>query len=320
MTRPGFSFLVCPDSRLLREELSRQLDTFAPEGSGWQKLIFWGDLEPGSQYWESLNQNGLFITRRAVVARNAQEWPASVWKAISQILCNKYENVWPLFCLEVPYEKGKFKIPAHILKTSCFTFADRQKWVWRQMPLNSSSMRKYVLDKARSAGITFCGNAINLFCEYIRPDASAITNEIDKLRLVSRDGKITEDLISRDSNQLESDAFNCIKKLENGDISGAWQEMQRGSPATMLFFLLALMARELRLLWQVKYGPLPLRLNPQEAREKTRLAQRLSPAAISLCFSLVADAELQVKSGRLPPEQALENFLVSICKIFSNNG
>ena len=159
MPRPGFSFLVCPDSRLLQARLEA-LVSAQGDSSRWERHVLWGDEEPSPRFWEQLTLQGLFGTPRLLVVRQAHLWPAAVWKKISAALARPSEQCWPFFCLEVAWEKGQPKIPAHIAKLRCLGFADQQGWIWRSEGLSERSIKKYVRDRAQALGIPFFGRRL----------------------------------------------------------------------------------------------------------------------------------------------------------------
>ena len=69
--RPGFSFLVCPDSRLLRTHLAEQLAVFSSAGGPWERHVYGGDEEPPPRFWEQLSLQGLFGASRVLLVRQA---------------------------------------------------------------------------------------------------------------------------------------------------------------------------------------------------------------------------------------------------------
>lgn len=310
MNRPGFSFLVCPDSAILKEELERQAKEYA---NGWKRHVFWGDEEPGNQFWESLQQVGLFAENRILIIRQAESWPAPVWKAVSQALGQQLDHVWPFFCLEVAFEKGKAKIPAHIQKTRCFMLAEKKNWIWHSEGLGSS-LASFVKKYSRQYGLNMGNEELNRFCTCIQPDASAILNELQKLALVATDGKVTADILPQGAASLESDAFGLIRKLAANDLPGVWMEISRDTDGSLLFFLIALLARDFRLLWQINAGENP-RMYPGDAQRKRSQAKSLGASGIAKGLAALADAEWQVKSGRQSPSQTLEKLCVDMAAL-----
>lgn len=113
-TRPGFSFCICPDGKLLRQQVEELLG--AHPDAGRERHVFWGDDELPPKFWEILTLQGLFSTSRVLVMRNAHALTADVWKRLSAALSRPNPQTWPLFCLEVAVGEGAAKIPAHIAK------------------------------------------------------------------------------------------------------------------------------------------------------------------------------------------------------------
>lgn len=313
MKKPGFSFLVCPDATLIKEEMERQL---APVAIGWKRQTFWGDEEPAPQFWEALQLVGLFAENRLVIARQANLWPAAVWKELSQALGRQPEHVWPFFWLEVEYEKGKYKIPAHIQKSQCFVTAEKKGWVWRSQGLGSS-MAAFVREHAKKLNLTFTPADFNAFCAAVPPDACGALNELRKLELLADDGRVAHEHLPVSEASLENDAFGLIRKLIAGNLQGAWGDIAADSDGGLLFFLIALLARELRALWQIEAGENP-RMYPGDAKQKRALAKQLGFNGIARGFAALADAEWKVKSGRLRPGQALESLCVAMIRLFDS--
>lgn len=314
MAQPGFSFLVCADSALLREELERQASAWP----GASRVVFWGDEEPGDAFWGSLQQAGLFAKRRIIIVRQGELWSAAIWKSISQALGRPQDGIWPFFCLEVGFEKGKHKIPAHIQKCAAFAFAEKKKWIWRHQGL-ARDKQAYARKLAQEYGLNFNQEDLAAFCAALPPDASAIGNEMAKLSLLAKDGKPTRDLLPPTSESLESDAFGLIRRLATNDIAGAWQELERDGDGSLLFFVIALLAREFRNLWQLAAGESPP-MHPAEATRMRSLAKKMGFPGIASGFSAVVDAEWNVKSGKMNPQQALEFLCVAAADIFAAKG
>ena len=324
MPRPGFSFLVCPDSRLLQARLEA-LVSAQGDSSRWERHVHWGDEEPSPRFWEQLTLQGLFGTPRLLVVRQAHLWPAAVWKKISAALARPSEQCWPFFCLEVAWEKGQPKIPAHIAKLRCLGFADQQGWIWRSEGLSERSIKKYVRDRAQALCIPFEADAFEQFCTSVPPDAQAVENELEKLLLLrpADDGQampwsVTTDMLATSSWAPECNIFACIRHMEAGNLAAVWKELARGRKDVegLLFPLLSLLAREFRQLWQACAGE-KVRFHPSEANAKQQLARRLGPAALARCLGMIMDAELAIKSGRCTPEQSLDKLATDLVALFS---
>lgn len=310
--KPGFSFLVCPDGHMLRAALDEALATCPPERGQWERHVFWGDEEPPPRFWELLSLEELFGASRAIVVRQAQLWPAAVWKKLSRAIARPSARAWPFFCLEGEWEKRRPRIPAHITRLRCFAFADERGWVWRGDGLTERDVPRHVRERAKALGVAFAPEALEQFCASVPPDGLAIENELRKLALMAGDKPVSSAMTAVGGWTPECNVFACIRRMENGDLAGVWRELSRSEDSDrLLFSLLALLAREWRLLWQAAAGEEP-RLHPSDASFKRALAQRLGSPGLAQGFAALADAEWQVKSGRRTPAQALESLAVQM--------
>lgn len=312
--RPGFSFLICQDSALLKEQLEKQIKDFPPDAGKWKRLVFWGDEEPGRAFWESLVQTGLFAEHRLIIVRQAELWDASTWQQLSSALAREHEKTWPFFCLESAWEKGKPKLPAHIQKMRCFTFAEKKGWIWRSQGLGQNFQR-FAADQAKALGLKFQPADWTAFCAKAPQDAQGLINELRRVALLARDGRVSAEMFAESGAIQESDAFGLIKKITAGDLAGAYAEASADRDGGLLFFAIAMLAREFRTLWQLLAG-VELKLHPAEATRKRNLARRLGFAGISAGLNDLAAAEWQVKSGRQSPGQTLEALCIKMCDVF----
>lgn len=313
--RPGFSFLVCPDGYMLRGALDEALAAWPPERGAWERHVFWGDEEPAPRFWELLSLEELFGAARAIVVRQAQLWPAAVWKKLSRAIARPSARAWPLFCLEGEWEKRRPKIPAHITRLRCFVFADERGWVWRGEGLGERDLGRHVRARARTLGLSFAPDALEQFCASVPPDGLAIENELRKLLLMAGTDAVSTAMTATGGWSPECNVFACIRQMEQGNLAGVWRELARSEDGDrLLFSLLALLAREWRLLWQLLAGE-DVRLHPSDASAKRALAQRLGAGGIARGFAALADAEWQVKSGRRSPAQALESLAVEMAAL-----
>lgn len=307
-TAATFSFLVCPDSRLLQlrlEELHR-------DASG-ERVTCWGDEEPPPRFWEGLSSQNLFGASCVLTARHAEQWSAAVWKRISGALNRISPTCRAFFCLEVAWERGRPKIPAHLSRLPCMDFAEKQGWIWRSEGLTEKTLPAHVRMRAKSMGLAFEPDALEAFCSSVPPDASAADNELAKLDLLlgpAGDGgmrTIAAGHLGGSSWMPESNVFSCIRHMQAGDLVAVRRELARARDdvEALLFPLMSLLARELRMLWQSLHGE-DAAFRPADAAFKRDLAMRLGPSGLAGGMGLVMDAELGVKSGSVTTEQALD--------------
>ncbi|GFH62856.1 MAG: DNA polymerase III delta [Candidatus Desulfovibrio kirbyi] len=317
--KPGFNFLLCPDSLLLRTRLRHMASTTAG-GNAWEEYVYWGDEEPQAAFWDNLTLCGMVATDRVLIVRQAHQWPATVWKKISQALARPSAQCRPFFCLEMKWEKGKPKLPAHISKLRCFAYADSHSWIWRHPGLTEHSVGKYVRDRAGELELEFAADALKQFCVSVLPDASAVETELQKFALLCGAGrkKVTTDMVSASALSLECNIFACIRHMEEGNALALWKEMARSTDSDNLFFrLLVFLEREMRLFWNILAGE-DVRLYPAESAFKRALARRIGFCGVAEGMVRVMEAEWQVKNGARTTEQSLAFLVVQLTDLFRN--
>ena len=317
MNHPAFTFLICPDSQLLRQEFEARVAAFPPPQGQWERHAYWADEPPPPTFWEDLqSQGGLFGASRVLFVHQAQQWPAAVWKDISKRLAQVSPFTWPFFALEVPFEKGKAKIPAHLAKLACMEFARKQQLVWENPGLTDKTIRTHLQQRARALGLAFEPTAMNQLAQAVLPDATAIENELQKLALLCPKGqKITPAMLDSGEWYPEENAFACLRALQSGNWQGIFQEVSRSDPDQFFFSLASILDRECRTLWQLAQGE-DARVPAFALNEKRQLARRMGPARLAQSMGLLAQAEHAVKSGRWAPDQALEMVLTRMAQLF----
>ncbi|MEG2172483.1 MAG: DNA polymerase III subunit delta [Desulfovibrionaceae bacterium] len=318
MARPGFTLCVCPDGRLTKDYIHKTLTS--PDGTSppWERFTYWGDEELPPLFWEHLTLQGLFGTPRALTIRNAHSLPAATWKRLSTALARPNAHCWPFFCLEVAWEKGQPKLPAHIAKLPCVHFADKQGWIWRQAGLDERTVRRHVQNRAQALHMSFAAGALDRLCAGLPPDANAVENELQKLSLAAGDGPVSVEMASSAGHVPDFNIFGFIRLIQAGNVAGAWAEVRRGQRDGdgLLFPFLGLLVREARLLWQVHMGE-AVRMHPNDAQNKKLLAQRLGQSGIIRLFDAIVRAEWDVKSGQRQPDQTLEALVADLILLFS---
>lgn len=319
MARPGFTLCVCPDGRLIKDYIATTLTQNAPDGTAcWERFTYWGDEELPPLFWEHLTLQGLFGAPRALTIRNAHSLPAATWKRLSTALGRPNPHCWPFFCLEVAWEKGQPKIPAHLIKLPCMHFADKQGWAWRQAGLDERGIRRYVQSRAKELQLSFAAGALERLCEGVPPDATAVENELQKLVLAAGTQPVTVEMASTAGHVADFNIFAFIRLIQGGNVTGAWAEVRRGQKDGdgLLFPFLGLLVREARLLWQISVGE-PVRLHPNDAQTKKQLAQKLGQQGIIRLFDAIMRAEWDVKTGQRQVDQALEALVADLIVLFS---
>lgn len=356
MQRPGFSFLVCPDSRLARLELQRLLKAYpAPGGNGenglpgltvavapksgtangWQEQVYWADEELPPAFWEDLTLQGLFSAPKAVILRQGNLLPAESWKKLSAALGKASSDTWPFIFMEVDFDKGRPKVPAHIQKLKCWEFAEKQNWIWSYGGLEQRNLPAFVRDEAKRRGLSFAPGAFEAIITKLPLDATALLLELDKLELAAHfsgdssgnqagnDTGTGNKVIGREQAALlvhepDMDIFAFIRAVQEGkNPAEVWRKLNRDelSGEGSVFSFLALLLREARILWQLLSNE-PVNLPPSIMPIRKRLAQNLGFDGLAQLWELAFEAERGIKSGERSPEQAHEALVAGLMRVF----
>lgn len=286
----------------------------------WDRQAYWGDEALPPIFWEKLTLQGLFATPNALVVRNAQNIPADTWKRLSAALATPNDLAWPIFCLEVGLERGKYKVPAHIQKLKCLSFADKKGWVWRSAGLDAKSMRGFIQDACRERGLKLAPQALEALMAVMPEDATAAHNELDKIALACSDDNIVKKEMAQLINHTSNlDIFAFIKALQNGNAPLVWREVlrEKGSGDSLVFPFLGMLVREARLLWQLLVGE-EVKLPPYILDEKKRMAQQLGHIALAQIWNIALEAERGIKTGERNTDQAMDAMVANLSSLFAS--
>ncbi|MFW5721855.1 MAG: DNA polymerase III subunit delta [Desulfohalobiaceae bacterium] len=324
MSRPGFTLCVCPDPALIRRYIAGQLESSAD--GPWKRHVFWADQDPGPEFWDALTLSGLFEGSKAVVLRRAESGTAELWNQLSPVLCRHNPRSWLFICLESPWSRGKPKIPATLSRHKYYTLAEKRQWIWSSPGLTRNTLRSTVTSWAKEHGLEFAPGVLDMACQILPLDMSALETELGKLSLLLKRGeKVTSGHLSVVSFQPDLDIFGFLNALQSsrGQIE-AWRKVlssQAGASSDLVFPFLGLMVREARILWQLAMGEdQAVRLPPRVKRDKAALASRLGPRRLAAIWTLALETEAGIKSGRRAPDQAMEAFVSGLMRLFATPG
>lgn len=292
-------------------------------GSKWTKEVFWGDDGLENSFWDALGVQDLFGSGRVVIIRNAQQLLADSWKKLNKALARANPSIWIFIYLEVEFERGQPKIPAHVKRLKAFEFADKQGWVWSSSGLSGKGIQDYIRDKAKDLGITIPIQLIPELAQRLPNDATAISLELEKLALLldPDQKKLRPEHLEQIDSHTDIDIFAVLRELQSGtrpDKIWATVIASESAPAKdkMLFPFLGALAREARTLWQLLFGEkvfVPTHL----VQDKLALARQLGVRKLAEFWELALEAEQGVKSGEVSENQALERLMASLSRLFA---
>ena len=323
MARPAFSICLCPDSQLLRNRLDTLLAAHAPSGGAWQRHVFWSDEGIGAAFWEHLTLQGLFAAPKALVLRNVQLLNAQALKqlstAIEPMTGGQASLTWPILCLEVGFEKGKPKVPAHILRLPCYLAAEKQGWLDVIPGLTPQTLPAFIRAEASRHGLTLQATDIGFLVQALPPDAAAISSELAKLALAAGpDGRLPDIGAALAGQAQELGIFELLRSIQqSGNQQAVWRRIleDRLSGENMVFAFIAIVLREARTLWQLLAGSTPA-LPPQAVAGKLILAKSLGVPRIARIWDLALQADKGIKTGERSPEQSFEMLTAELFTLF----
>lgn len=318
MSRPAFTLLICPDAELCRREFRRLLAAHGAQNLRCKS--FSGDEPLPAAFWQDLASRGLLggsFDVGALFIRRAEQLPTQTWKELEPYLNGAPQASWPFFCLEVPWERGKPKIPAALAKAKFMTLATERDWLWSFPGLSAKTLPGFVRQALTDLGLAAAPALLETLCQRLPEDAAGIDTELAKLALA---GPTPRTLTPQDLTLLTGsrhlDLWQVLEAaLQGRDRAAVWREVLglagEGSTSGLLFPLLAALGREARGVGQLlcgEAGGLP----PWLAQKKSRLAERLGHHGLGELLCLAMEAELAVKSGEKSEDQALEELVAGL--------
>lgn len=326
MKRSGFCILIGPDSILLRDFIERELAAHAPPASGsgapasWEKCVFWGEEPLPQDFWEKLTLQGLFARPRAVILRQANNLHADTLKKLSAALARGSEQIWPFICLEVPFEKGKAKLPAHLSKLKFYEFAQKNGWTKEIPPLAPKDVRAWAGQEAQRLGLRLKPGELERIAPALPPDAGAIRLEMEKLALAAApDGTLPPQALELLDFKPDLDVFAFLQGLQGArrpeDVWAQYFKDSAGESDAGLFGFLWALLREARIMWQLLSGE-PVHLPDFVKGGKLALARNLGYPGLARIWDAALAADKGVKTGERGPQQAFEILVAELFRLF----
>lgn len=329
MQRAGFSICTGPDAVLLKDHINRELAAFPPPAASgglaaapaqeWEQNVFWGEEPLPADFWEKLTLQGLFAKPRAIILRQAQNLSADTLKKLSAALARGSEQIWPFICFEVPFEKGKPKLPAHVGKLKFYEFAVKKGWSKDIPALDQKGIRAFAAKEAAALGLSLAPGDLERIAPALPPDAGAIRLELGKLALAREGGKLPPDALELLNYEPEMDIFAFLQALQGArrpeEVWGSYlKDSGNASDAGLFGFLWALL-REGRLMWQLLAGE-QVFLPQHVAAGKLALARSLGYGGLSRIWDAALAADKGVKTGERSPHQAFEILIADLFRLF----
>lgn len=318
--RPGFNFLVCPDSGLIQHQIELLLRNHPPDSGKYERHVFWADEGLGDAFWNALTLQNLLSTPKVIVIRRAQLLADAEWEKFGPALSRFSPTAWPVFCLETDFDRGKPKLPRNLAKRKFWQFAEKKKWIWQSPGLQPKEVSAYVRSWAQERNLRFAPGALEAVCAVLPGNLAAIGQELAKIELACEpEGEVRPEHTVLVTFTPDMDIFAFIDSVQTGQAPlQVWRKIITAQAAGegLLFQFLAMLAREARIMWQLLHGEQAPRLPQFVIQRKTSLARSLGPARLAGIWELALEAELQVKRGEASEAQAMELLVGNLSALF----
>ena len=141
---------------------------------------------------------------------------------------------------------------------------------------------------------------------------------LSKLQLLAGGKPLTQEQARSVSPTTEFNVFAFLRQLQAGQTASVWKSIleEQAKGEEPLFYLLAMLQREARQLWQILAGE-QVRMGPSDQQAKQQTASRLGAAGLAKLWDAMHTAELSVKSGRRSPSQALDALMGDLTLLFT---
>jgi DNA polymerase-3 subunit delta len=319
--RPGFSFCVCPDPERLRLHIANLLTNTGQKN--WEHKVFWGDEDLPSSFWQHLSVPNLMGPPRALILRRAHILKVEFWKNLSPHLKGFRQSIWPFFCLEGAWNKGKPSILKTITSRPYWKVALDKSWVWQDPGITRNSLPKEVTAWANQRHITFASGVLQSFCQGLPLETFALHNELQKLALHLGDRtSVTQTDLQIFNHPLDIDMFTFLRSIQDKRHNlNTWKKIivdQSSSGSELIFPFLGLLTWEVRTMWQLAAGEEnAVRLPPTIKTSKKNMARQIGLPGIIRILDLILETEMNIKTGHKTPDQALECIVQQLMHIFS---
>lgn len=319
----GFYFCHCPDMQLAKEYMEKEyISSF---GDAWiqaERHTFW--TEDIQAYLSALDTISFETKNKILYIKNSHELSLEQWKKISVALGKPRADILSIFFLNNALEKGKLKVPQNIQKLKCYEFAKKKEWIFESVGITDKNFEQILCkEAAEKYGISLNHEVIAILKDILSPDYSSINNILAQLNLIKdKDGTVNAGALAQLTNYTpELVWFDIINKIEAGKSAEVWKLFYKASNQiddSSIFAFLALMMREMRILWKIKAKE-QVFLPTNQISNKTNIALKLGFTNIAKIISLLCFADFAVKSGKKKSVETLEELIKDCIKIFTKD-
>lgn len=253
-----------------------------------------------------------FATKRLLVALGAERYEEADIVAVEGYAAAPAADAVVIFWAAGPLDRRK----------KIYKFFDKIGAAFTFNFLAGDARRARIAAEAKRLGAKLAPDALAFLDRTLGPDLYTVIRELEKLATYAGDKEIdARTAAAVVVTSKPEDVYEAVRNVMDRNVSAALSALRRlllagERPES----LVGLFARQIRLIWLAKElaaegltpGQIATQLGvpPFYVGEYTTAAARASREQLAELHRLLADLDLAVKNGRLPPEMALDIFTV----------
>jgi DNA polymerase-3 subunit delta len=270
---------------------------------------------PASQVLPLLGALPMFGSRRLVLVQHIEHWAREQAKLLLQYL----QKPIPTACLVLTHgqPKGMEKVEAAVESVGI---------VVRFAPLTEWEAPRWLQSRARKHGKKLTPKAAAYLVERVGADEQALGQELEKLIQYAGESETIdlEEVRLVASDQRTFTSFELMRLVGQRDASRALAALRKlllAGEAPLA--ILGLLARQVRLIWQVKDGlergvgsselGRRLSLYPKVLGQYVEQASVFSPSRLEGFHESIRAGDVSLKSSGIAPDVILESLIVAMC-------
>lgn len=326
-TKGMIIFLYGEDAFRSREKLVELRNAYLEKNPSSGLFEFDGDISTEDvvkNMKQTLNESGLFATKKLVIARRFTEASEFVQKKMIEFLEEKIENIdTDKDNILIFWEEKMPKKTNALYKLLDKKIAKKQHFE----TLKGMRLEQWIVHRIHliDAQTNIEKRALPLLVSEMGDDLSALQNELRKLVDFCEEKMIHEsDVAMFVVQSVRGLVFEALEALASGNRARALclfeEQLEKGENA---LYLLSMCAWQMRNLLKVADGyadgcrqaPLlakELKLHPFVVQKLLRQIGGFSLERIKKSFALLADLDTQSKSGQIDPKLALDMFVMKV--------
>jgi DNA polymerase III subunit delta len=276
---------------------------------------------PAPEVLGRLSAMPMFGSKRLLLVQHIEGWPKEQFRAIASYLTHPFPSA--CLVLSSTQKKGLEKLQAaveavgEVVHFSPPTERDAPRWL--QM-------------RARQLGKALSPQAASFLVEQVGVELYRLQSELEKLGAYvgDREEIELEDAREAISSQRSFTVFELLRYVGQGQTKEAIAALRKLLLAgEQPLVILALLARQIRILWQAKDGakrkmPMAelgrsLNLYPAVLRNYLQQAELFPEAELYRVHRAIREADLALKSTSTSPQRHLEALVLDLCRREQHN-